>query len=95
MPIYEYDCPKCGRFDVLQKMSATPLEVHDPCGSRVTKLISAGAFAFKGSGFYATDYGRKRGAAAVPDKGDKAAAPKCDAPKTDACTGCSAAKPAA
>ena len=26
MPIYEYDCPKCGRFDVLQKMSAAPLE---------------------------------------------------------------------
>jgi len=93
MPIYEYECPKCGRFDVLQKMSAPPLEVHEVCGSKVTKLISAGAFAFKGSGFYVTDYGRKNGAAARADKGEKAE--KCDAPKTEACAGCSAAKPAA
>ena len=41
MPIYEYDCPKCGRFDVIQKMSAAPLETHDACGSAVTKLVSA------------------------------------------------------
>jgi len=50
MPIYEYDCPKCGRFDVLQKMSAPKLETHDACGSKVTKLMSAGSFSFKGSG---------------------------------------------
>jgi putative FmdB family regulatory protein len=54
MPIYEYDCPKCGRFDVIQKMSATPLETHEACGSAVTKLVSAGSFAFKGSGFQQT-----------------------------------------
>lgn len=94
MPIYEYDCPKCGRFDVLQKMSAPPLEVHEECGSKVTKLISAGAFAFKGSGFYITDYGGKHDAAIRPDKGDKAEK-TCDAPKSEACGGCAAAKPAA
>ncbi len=66
MPIYEYECPKCGRFDVLQKMSAAPLEVHETCGSKVTKVISASAFSFKGSGFYVTDYGAK---AAAPAKG--------------------------
>ncbi|HYD39696.1 MAG TPA: FmdB family zinc ribbon protein [Anaeromyxobacter sp.] len=92
MPIYEYDCPKCGRFDMLQKMSAPPLEVHEVCGSKVTKLISASAFAFKGSGFYITDYGGKNDAAIRPDKGGEK---KCDAPKSDACNGCSAAKPAA
>ncbi len=96
MPIYEYECPKCGRFDVLQKMSAAPLEVHEVCGSKVKKLISASSFAFKGSGFYVTDYGGKSEAAIRPDKGEKGdKAPKCDAPKTDACAGCSAAKPAA
>ena len=94
MPIYEYECPKCGRFDVLQKMSAPPLELHEVCGSKVTKLISAGAFAFKGSGFYITDYGKKHDTASRPDKGEKSEK-KCDAPKTDACEGCSAAKPAA
>ena len=99
MPIYEYECPKCGRFDVLQKMSAPPLETHDACGSKVTKLISASSFAFKGSGFYITDYGGKHDAAIRPDKGEKAEKPaaKCDAPKSDACSGCSQAqsKPAA
>lgn len=97
MPIYEYQCPQCGRFDVLQKMSAAPLEVHEVCGSKVTKLISAGSFAFKGSGFYVTDYGKKQDAAIRPDKGEKGekVEKKCDAPKTDACAGCSAAKPAA
>ncbi len=94
MPIYEYECPKCGRVDVLQKMSAPPLEVPEACGSKVTKLISASAFAFKGSGFYITDYGGKHAAAIRPDKGDKAEK-KCDAPKSEACSGCSAAKPAA
>ncbi len=63
MPIYEYECPKCGRFDVLQKMSAKPLEKHDVCGSRVKKLISASSFAFKGSGFYITDYNGRNQAA--------------------------------
>ena len=66
MPIYEYDCPKCGRFDALQKMSARPLRTHDACGSKVRRVMSASAFAFKGSGFYATDHkpgGAARGAA--------------------------------
>jgi putative FmdB family regulatory protein len=61
MPIYEYDCPTCGRFDVIQKMSAAPLETHEACGSKVTKLMSAGAFSFKGSGFYQTDYKKAAG----------------------------------
>lgn len=90
MPIYEYECPKCGRFDVLQKMSAAPLEVHETCGSKVVKVMSASAFSFKGSGFYATDYGGK---AAAPAKAE--AGGTCDAPKTEACAGCSHAKPAA
>jgi putative FmdB family regulatory protein len=94
MPIYEYECPKCGRFDVLQKMSAAPLEVHDACGSKVKKLMSASAFAFKGSGFYSTDYGGKSDATIRPDKSDKAEK-KCDAPKTDSCAGCSHSKSAA
>lgn len=93
MPIYEYECPKCGRFDVLQKMSAAPLEVHEACGSKVTKLMSASAFSFKGSGFYATDYGGK--SAPTPKAEGKAESGGCDAPKSEACAGCAHAKPAA
>ena len=70
MPIYEYDCPKCGRFDVIQKMSDAPLATHDACGSEVRKLMSASAFSFKGSGFYITDYGGKSPAHVTA--GDKA-----------------------
>jgi putative FmdB family regulatory protein len=75
MPLYEYDCPRCGRFEVLQKMSDAPMERHD-CGEKVAKLMSASAFAFKGSGFYITDY-----------KG-KSPAPSCDKPKGEGCGGC-------
>ena len=65
MPIYEYDCPKCGRFDVIQKMSSTPLE--DPRRLRLQgeEAVSAGSFAFKGSGFHQTDY-KKAGLRAAP-----------------------------
>ena len=76
MPLYEYDCPKCGRFEVLQKLSDRPLTKHDECGSEVRKLMSASAFSFKGSGFYITDYKKS------------SAAPACDKPKTEACASC-------
>ena len=76
MPIYEYDCPECGRFEVLQRMSDAPLGKHD-CGKKVKKVLSAGAFSFKGSGFYETDYKKKSGGA-----------PSCDKAKSGACQGC-------
>lgn len=76
MPLYEYDCPKCGRFEVLQKMSEAPLARHT-CGNEVKKVMSASAFSFKGSGFYITDY-----------KNGSSSAPACDKPKSDACGSC-------
>jgi putative FmdB family regulatory protein len=99
MPIYEYDCPKCGRFDALQKMSAPALKTHDVCGSKVRKVMSASAFAFKGSGFYITDYKGKNGASS--GKGAKAekksGSGECAAasPKSEACASCPAGKSAA
>jgi putative FmdB family regulatory protein len=60
MPIYEYECGKCGkRIEVIQKMSDKPLTKHEGCGGRLTKLISASGFQFKGTGWYVTDYARK------------------------------------
>jgi len=59
MPLYEYQCSKCGNvFEVIQKYSDTPLKKHPGCGGKVEKLISASAFQLKGSGWYATDYGK-------------------------------------
>jgi|SRR5215467_2625675 len=60
MPIYEYECTKCGeRIEVIQKMSDKPLKKHADCGGTLHKLISAAGFQFKGTGWYVTDYARK------------------------------------
>ena len=60
MPIYEYECAKCGKtIEVIQKMSDKPLKKHERCGGTLTKLISASGFQFKGTGWYVTDYARK------------------------------------
>ncbi len=103
MPIYEYECPKCGRFDALQKMSDPALRTHDVCGSKVRKVMSASAFAFKGSGFYITDY-NGRNAAAITGRSEPKAEAKSEAkpeakkdakPKPEACATCPAKKSAA
>ena len=60
MPIYEYECSKCGKtIEVIQKFSDKPLKKHAGCGGNLTKLISASGFQFKGTGWYVTDYARK------------------------------------
>ncbi len=56
MPIYEYKCPKCGVFEVTQRITEEPLTVCPNCGAKVKKLISHGVgIVFKGPGFYCTD----------------------------------------
>jgi putative FmdB family regulatory protein len=58
MPIYEYRCSSCGHEkEVLQKLSDPPLTKCPACGkSTLGKLMSAGGFQLKGSGWYATDF---------------------------------------
>ena len=59
MPLYEYQCSKCGNtFEVLQKFADAPLTVHESCGGTVQRLISAPSFHLKGTGWYATDYAK-------------------------------------
>jgi putative FmdB family regulatory protein len=65
MPLYEYECKKCGeRTEVLQKAKDKPLEKCPQCGGAVVKLISSPAIQFKGNGWYVTDYAKKSPAAA-------------------------------
>ncbi len=60
MPIYEYECKKCGkRFDAMQKFSDEPLKECKFCGGEVRKLMGTPALQFKGSGWYVTDYAGK------------------------------------
>ena len=61
MPLYEYQCPKCGRFEVIRKFSDEPLTTCPTCGAEVQKMPSAPAIQFKGTGWYITDYARKGG----------------------------------
>jgi putative FmdB family regulatory protein len=59
MPLYEYECAKCGeRFEEIQKFSDPPVKKHPGCGGKVRKLLSAPAIQFKGTGWYITDYAR-------------------------------------
>jgi putative FmdB family regulatory protein len=102
MPIYEYECRKCGHgFDVLQKVSDGPLRKCPECGAlKLQRLISAPQFRLKGTGWYETDFkkdGKKRlvesGDGKPAAEGDKSApADKADKPEKKAVTEKSAGK---
>jgi len=59
MPIYEYQCQKCGTFETTQKITDKPLAKCPTCKGKVRKLISNTSFQLKGTGWYITDYARK------------------------------------
>jgi putative FmdB family regulatory protein len=63
MPLYEYECKKCGhRFEKIQKFSDRMVKKCPECGGVVEQMISAPAVQFKGSGWYVTDYAKKSSA---------------------------------
>src|ERR1041385_627855 len=50
MPIYEYECRKCGQtIEVIQKMSDPDLKKHAGCGGSLTKLLSVPLRQIKGA----------------------------------------------
>jgi putative FmdB family regulatory protein len=59
MPIYEYKCAEGHRFEVTQTFSDLPITSCQACTKPVSKVISAPAIMFKGSGWYITDYSDK------------------------------------
>ena len=60
MPIYEYQCEKCGGIEeALQRFSDKPLTKCKHCSGRLHKLISQSTFHLKGTGWYVTDYANK------------------------------------
>ena len=59
MPIYEYRCKNGHTLEVMQRMSDDPLSSCTTCEAPVQRVFHPVAVHFKGSGFYATDYGRK------------------------------------
>jgi putative FmdB family regulatory protein len=69
VPLYEYQCEKCGRFEIIQKFSDQLLTACPTCGQEVQKLLSAPAIQFKGTGWYITDYARKGGTGGASSSG--------------------------
>jgi len=60
MPIYEYKCRKCGQVtELIEGAHDDPLKKCPSCAGKVERMMSAGAFILKGTGWYATDYGTK------------------------------------
>lgn len=57
MPIYEFECEKCGhQFERMQKISDPPPKVCPKCHGKVRKKISATSFHLKGGGWYKDGY---------------------------------------
>jgi putative FmdB family regulatory protein len=65
MPIYEYKCDKGHVFEVIQRMTDEPVTECEECGAPVVRVLHSPAVHFKGSGFYNTDYGKKKKGAAA------------------------------
>src|ERR1022692_470120 len=81
MPLYEYECEKCGhRFEKIQKFSDKMVKKCPECGGKVEQMISAPAVQFKGSGWYVTDYANKSHA---PSSDGGKDSKKEDKPKSD------------
>jgi putative FmdB family regulatory protein len=91
MPLYEYECKKCGhRFEKIQKFSDKMVKKCPECGGVVEQMISAPAVQFKGSGWYVTDYAKKSsspgssgGDSGSKDSGSKDKDKKEDKPKSE------------
>lgn len=92
MPLYEYQCKKCGRrVEHIQKFSDPPQTKCEKCGGELEQLISSPAIQFKGSGWYVTDYAHKSGApsssssessSSTTEKKDKGSAKSTEPAKT-------------
>lgn len=78
MPLYEYKCDVCGRFEKIVQFSDPPLAACPTCGGTIQKLFSSPAIQFKGSGFYITDYAKK----AAPESSDGKASDKSSSEKS-------------
>ena len=95
MPIYEYQCAKCGTFEATQRITDRPLAKCPTCRGKVKKLISNTSFQLKGTGWYITDYARKdkeggKDKEKVASKGENGSKPasesKSESKKSDSST---------
>jgi len=95
MPLYEYRCENGHTFEVMQKMSDDPVQSCEVCSAGVQRVFHPVAVHFKGSGFYNTDYGKKRrGGSGAEDSGSSGdSATKSDSSSGSSDSGSSDSKP--
>jgi putative FmdB family regulatory protein len=93
MPTYEYACKKCGHtFEIVQSFQDDALTVCPECGGELRKVFAPPAITFKGSGFYATDHGKKSkpsGSGEKTEKKEPAAKGEGGAPSAEKSSGSS------
>lgn len=84
MPIYEYQCPKCGKvFEEWAKSSEAHKDAKCPvCGAPSPRIMSRTSFVLKGDGWYVSDYGYRKGI--TEDGGAGADVPVAAKPTTPA-----------
>ena len=76
MPLYEYQCEKCGvRFERTQHITEDSLCTCPECRGRVYRVMQPVGIIFKGSGFYCTDH-RTSSSTALP--GERSSTSKAD-----------------
>jgi putative FmdB family regulatory protein len=79
MPTYDYRCPNGHEFEALHGMDDPGPTVCEVCGAKpVTRVFRPVPIFFKGSGFYSTDYGRKKRKVEAGSGGDGEGAKKSD-----------------
>lgn len=84
MPIYEYECLKCGRrSEAMQKFSDPPLSECSQCKGELRKLISMSTFHLKGSGWYTTDYSGKNQSTSAAKSSECSVADKVEKKKSE------------
>jgi len=88
MPIYEYECTKCGKMaEAIQRFSDPPLTSCSHCSGELHKLISMSTFHLRGSGWYVTDYAGKNQSSSAPNGSDttktESSEKKSESPSTD------------
>lgn len=89
VPIYEYECERCGHsLETIQKISDAPLRDCPSCGVQgaLRKLVSAAGFRLKGTGWYETDFKQRGKKPADAGKTDAAKADTASAKQTSADT---------
>jgi putative FmdB family regulatory protein len=85
MPIYEYECEKCGRrFELKRRFDEDAGSPCCPqCRGKVRRLFSPSVILFKGSGFYVTDSRSNRNRPSEEGKNDKVEGGKKEEGKAD------------